>query len=93
MLTQADALMEVSAGNIRRLHHRPADGWRDDRRGTSYPDLTYTVALTSEEYGVGFRSGSDLAAKFNEFYKAAYADGTVMEIANQYGVQESVIAK
>ena len=57
--------------------------------GTSYPDLTYTVKLNSEEYGVGFRKGSDLAEAFNTFWEAAYADGTVMTAAETYGVQES----
>ena len=90
---QATALLEVASGTsdaaiIDSLMAAAMVG-----EGTSYTNLTYTVGLNSEEYGVGFRSGSDLAAKFNEFYKAAYADGTVMEIANQYGVQESVIAK
>ena len=89
VLTQADALMEVSAGTSDACIIDLLMAGAMIGEGTSYPDLTYTVALTSEEYGVGFRSGSDLAAKFNEFYKAAYADGTVMEIANQYGVQES----
>ena len=93
VLTQADALMEVSAGTSDACIIDLLMAGAMIGEGTSYPDLTYTVALTSEEYGVGFRSGSDLATKFNEFYKAAYADGTVMEIANQYGVQESVIAK
>lgn len=93
VLTQADALMEVSAGTSDACIIDLLMAGAMIGEGTRYPDLTYTVALTSEEYGVGFRSGSDLAAKFNEFYKAAYADGTVMEIANQYGVQESVIAK
>ena len=59
--------------------------------GTSYPDLTYTVKLNSEEYGVGFRKGSDLAEAFNTFWEAAYADGTVMTAAETYGVQESLI--
>ena len=91
--SQADALMEVASGTSDAAIIDLLMAGAMIGEGTSYPDLTYTVALTSEEYGVGFRSGSDLAAKFNEFYKAAYADGTVMEIANQYGVQESVIAK
>ena len=59
--------------------------------GTSYPDLTYTVQLNDEEYGVGFRKGSDLTDAFNAFWKEAYAAGTVMEVATTYGVQESVI--
>ena len=61
--------------------------------GTSYPNLTYTVSLNSEEYGVGFRKGSDLTQKLNEFFAAAYADGTMQELATLYGVQESVIAQ
>jgi len=75
VLTQADALMEVSAGTSDACIIDLLMAGAMIGEGTSYPDLTYTVALTSEEYGVGFRSGSDLAAKFNEFYKAAYADG------------------
>jgi polar amino acid transport system substrate-binding protein len=61
--------------------------------GTSYADLTYTVGLNSEEYGVGFRKGSDLAAALNDFFAASYADGTMMEIAETYGVQAAVIAQ
>ena len=59
--------------------------------GTSYADLTYTVGLNSEEYGVGFRKGSDLAEKLNEFFKTSYDDGTMMQIAEQYGVQAAII--
>ena len=60
--------------------------------GTSYADLTYTVGVAEEEdYGVGFRKGSDLAEKLNEFMKKAYSDGSMLKIANTYGVQESVI--
>ena len=59
--------------------------------GTNYADLTYTIQLTTEEYGVGFRKGSDLAAKLNEFFKASYDDGTMLETAKTYGVQASLI--
>ena len=61
--------------------------------GTNYENLAYTVKLNSEEYGVGFRKGSDIAAKFNEFLAAAYADGSTLETAKLYGVQESIIAQ
>ena len=61
--------------------------------GTDYADLTYTFALNSEEYGVGFRQGSDLAAALNEFMAAAYADGSMMAIAENYGVQAAIIAQ
>ena len=61
--------------------------------GTNYADLTYTVQLNSEEYGVGFRKGSDLAEKLNEFFKTSYEDGTMEEIAETYGVQAALIAQ
>lgn len=88
---QATALMEVSSGTsdaavIDSLMAAAMVG-----EGTSYADLTYTVGLNSEEYGVGFRKGSDLAEKLNEFFKTSYDDGTMMQIAEQYGVQAAII--
>ena len=59
--------------------------------GTGYADLTYTVPLNSEEYGVGFKKGSDLTAKLNDFFKESYASGKMKEIAEKYGVQASLI--
>ena len=49
------------------------------------------MGLNSEEYGVGFRKGSDLVAKLNEFFKDSYANGTMMAIAEAYGVQAAII--
>lgn len=88
---QADALMEVAAGTsdaavIDSLMAAAMVG-----EGTGYDDLTYTVGLNSEEYGVGFRKGSDLAAALNDFFAASYADGSMMECAEAYGVQAAVI--
>ena len=93
VLTQADALMEVAAGTSDACIIDLLMAGAMIGEGTSYPELTYTVKLTTEEYGVGFKIGSGLAEKFNDFYAKAYADGTVMEIAEKYGVQESIIAK
>ena len=89
--SQADTLMEVSAGTsdasiIDLLMAGAMIG-----EGTDYAGLTYTVELNSEEYGVGFRKGSDVVDKINEFFKTAYADGSMLEIAEKYGVQESLI--
>ncbi len=88
---QATALLEVSsktadAAVIDSLMAAAMVG-----EGTSYADLAYTVGLNSEEYGVGFRKGSDLAEALNEFFKTSYEDGTMMEIAETYGVQAAVI--
>ena len=88
---QADALMEVAAGTsdaavIDSLMAAAMVG-----EGTSYAQLTYTVGLNSEEYGVGFRKGSDLAAMLNAFLVEKYADGTLLTIAETYGVQAALI--
>ena len=90
---QSDALMEVAAGTsdaavIDSLMAAAMVG-----EGTGYADLTYTVGLNSEEYGVGFRKGSDLAAALNDFFAASYADGSMMKTAETYGVQAAVIAQ
>ncbi len=91
--TQADALMEVASGASDACVIDLLMAGAMIGEGTSYPDLTYTVQLNSEEYGVAFRKGSDLTDAFNTFWKEAYDDGTVMETATTYGVQESVIEK
>ena len=88
---QSDALMEVAAGTsdaavIDSLMAAAMVG-----EGTGYANLTYTCGLNSEEYGVGFRKGSDLAQKLNDFFKSSYADGSMMQIAETYGVQAAVI--
>lgn len=87
---QATALMEVKAGNsdaaiIDSLMAAAMVG-----EGTSYANLTYTVGLNEEKYGVGFRKGSDLAEKLNEFLKAN-ADGIVSQLAEKYGVSAALI--
>ena len=89
--TQADALLEVSAGTsdaavIDLLMAAAMVG-----EGTGYEDLVNTVNLNSEEYGVGFRKGSDLAEALNAFFLASYEDGTMEEIAETYGVQAALI--
>ena len=90
---QSDALMEVAAGTsdaavIDSLMAAAMVG-----PGTGYEGLTYTVGLNAEEYGVGFRKGSELAQKLNEFFAASYADGTMQAIAETYGVQAALIAQ
>ena len=91
--TQADALMNVAAGTADACVIDLLMAGAMIGEGTSYDQLTYTVSLTEEKYGVGFRTGSDLADAFNAFYADAFAAGTVKEIATVYGVQESIVAE
>lgn len=88
---QSDALMEVAAGTsdaavIDSLMAAAMVG-----EGTGYADLAYTVGLNSEEYGVGFRKGSDLAAVLNDFFATSYADGSMMKCAETYGVEAAIV--
>lgn len=88
--TQADAVMEVAAGTSDACAIDLIMAGAMIGEGTSYSNLTYTVALTTEEYGVGFRKGSELAEEFNKFYKENQ-NGSILETAKIYGVQESLI--
>ncbi|MFQ8927076.1 MAG: transporter substrate-binding domain-containing protein [Evtepia gabavorous] len=87
---QADTLMEVSAGTsdaaiIDLLMAAAMTG-----EGTSYPDLTYdSQGLTTEEYGIGCRKGSDLAQYINNVLAEAYADAHE-EIATTYKLQDAL---
>ena len=90
--TQAKALMEVEAGTADAAIIDLLMAGAMVGEGTSYPDLKVTdQKLTSELYGVGCRKGSDLASYINSVLAAAYADGTMQEIAATYGVQESLV--
>ena len=88
---QATALMEVAAGTADAAIIDSLMAAAMVGAGTGYEQLTYTVKLNSEEYGVGFRKGSDITEKFNEFFKKATEDGTVDEIAVLYGIQAALI--
>ena len=88
---QATALMEVKAGTCDAAIIDSLMAAAMVGEGTGYAELTYTAKLTSEEYGVGFRKGSDLTEKLNEFFKTAFESGKTAEIAEKYGVQAAVI--
>lgn len=88
---QSDALMEVASGTsdaavIDSLMAAAMVG-----EGTGYADLTYTTGLNTEEYGVGFRKGSDLAEALNDFFAESYADGSMLKIAETYKVQAAIV--
>ena len=88
---QSDAVMEVKAGSsdaaiIDALMAAAVVG-----EGTSYEDLTYTIALNSEKYGVAFRQGSELAELLNAFFASAWKDGSMQAIAETYGVSAAII--
>lgn len=89
--TQADAVMEVSAGTSDACIIDLLMAGAMVGEGTSYENLTHTVELTTEEYGIGCRKDSDLAAYINDELKTLYDAGTMEEIANKYGVQDAIV--
>ena len=91
--SQSDAVMEVSAGTSDACIIDLLMAGAMVGEGTSYDNLTHTVELTTEEYGVGCRQGSDLAAFINDQFKTMYDDGTMEKIATTYGVQEAIVAQ
>ena len=81
---QADALMEVEAGTSDAAIVDLLMATAMTGEGTSYPDLTYDAEqkLTTEEYGIGCRKGSDLAAFINNVLAETYADGSMNQDAD-----------
>ena len=88
---QATALMEVNSGTSDACIVDLLMAGAMIGEGTSYPDLTYTVRLTEEDYGVGCRKGSDLTDFINEQLKVLYDDGTIAELAEQYGISDNIV--
>ena len=91
---QATAVLEVSSGTSDAAVIDSLMAGAMVGQGTSYDDLTYTISLNEEEgeqYGVGFRKGSDLTAALNDFFKASYADGSMVSCAETYGIQAALI--
>lgn len=91
VLAQSDALLEVASGSsdaaiIDSLMAAAMVG-----EGTSYEDLTYGLELTTEEYVVGCRVGSDLTEYINDLFASWYEDGTLQEIAETYGVTAALV--
>ena len=91
VVDQATAVLEVSSGTADAAIIDSLMAGAMVGEGTSYADLTYTIQLNTEEYGVGFRKGSDLVDALNQFFVDSYADGTMQTLADTYGVQAALI--
>ena len=90
-IDQATALLEVKSGTADAAIIDSLMAGAMVGEGTNYADLTYKFPLNDEKYGVGFRKGSDAAAELNKFFEECYIDGTMMEIAEKYGVEAAVV--
>ncbi len=90
---QATALQEVAAGTSDAAIIDLLMAGAMIGEGTGFSNLTYTASLNSEEYGVGFRTGSDIVTYFNTFYASEVQLGNVDKIAAQYGIAADAIIK
>lgn len=88
---QAKTLMEIKSGMCDAAIIDSLMAGAMVGEGTAYENLTYTLGLTTEEYGVGFRVGSDLTAEFNAFLAEMIANGEAEAIAEAYGVQAALV--
>ena len=89
--SQSDAVMEVAAGTSDAciIDLLMAGAMIGD--GTSYSNLAYTVSLTSEEYVVGCRKGSDLTDYINSEFDKFKNDSTMDKIAKTYNLEGALI--
>ena len=88
---QATALLEVSSGTTDAAIVDYLMALAMTGEGTSYADLAHTVGLNSEEYGVGFRKGSDIAAELNNFFQIAYNNGIMQSVGETYDIAGAVL--
>lgn len=58
-----------------------------------YADLMMidSLVLIDEQYGIGFRTGSDITAKVNEITQKFISDGTLEALAKKYELETSLI--
>lgn len=90
---QTDALLEIKSqtADAAVLDYTLADAMVGE--GTDYSDLCMIegLDLSVEEYGVGFRKGSDMAEKVNGIFDELVSDGTMDALAEKYGLSAIII--
>lgn len=87
MGNQSDALLEVASGSVDAciIDITMADSMTGE--GTSYANYGYSFELTSEEYGIAFRKGSDMTAEVNKIMSELMQDGTLDKLSEKYSLK------
>ncbi len=92
--SQATALMEVKSGTADVAVIDYVMAGSSTGEGTDFADLAIVDNdYESEEYGIAFRKGSDVTAEVNAAITKLMDDGTLIFIADKYGLTEILIAK
>ena len=84
LAAQSNALMEVESGTADACIIDLTMANAMTGAGTSYADLSSVLELDKEEYGIGFRKGSDLPDKVNKILDEMKADGSLQKLADTY---------
>ena len=84
LAAQSNALMEVASGTADACIIDLTMANAMTGEGTSYPDLVKVLELDKEEYGIGFRKGSDRPEKVNKLLDEMKADGSLQKLADTY---------
>lgn len=84
---QTDCLIEIKAGTADAavLDMTLANAMIGP--GTDYADLRIVDYLAVENYGVGFRKGSDIRDAVNAIFDELIADGTLAALAEKYNLE------
>lgn len=84
--SQQNTLLEVKSGTTDVAILDAVMAYASVGEGTSFSDLAVVpgIELSREEYGVGFRKGSDLVGEVNKALEELTADGTVGALAEKY---------
>lgn len=90
---QTDALLEVKSGTADAAVLDYTLAFSMVGEGTDYSDLMIIdgLDLAVEEYGIGFRKGSDLVAEVDKIIDELKADGTMEKIAETYDLTPILI--
>ncbi len=83
---QTDAMLEVMSGSVDACVIDITMANAMTGEGTSYASLGIAMELTAEEYGIGFRKGSDMTEKVNAIMAELIADGTMTKLAEKYNL-------
>lgn len=69
------------------------DANKETASGGNYSDLMTIdgLDLAVEEYGIGFRTGSDIVDEVNKIIKELYNDGTLKTIAEKYDLAANLL--
>ena len=84
--SQALALTEVTSGSADACIIDLTMANAMTGEGTGNKNLTYSIKLEAEEYGIAFRKGSDMTAKTNELMAGMMKDGTLDKLAKKYQI-------